>query len=271
MSFLAHWFVLLIYQPFFNILLFFYWILDLVTQGNPDMGIAVIFLTILIRILMLPLSLAGDKSEIERRAISARLKELEEIYVDDPITFRKEKQKLLRTNTKVFVGEFVSLAVQVAITLMLWRIFSLGLEGADTHLIYGIMPEIEQPFNLVFLNRFDLAHTSVFLNLLQSLLIFVLETLSIYTSPYPPEKGEVVRLQLVLPVVSFFVFMFLPAGKKLFIITALIFSILIVLYKYFKHRYEAYKLQQAEKEAAAAEGHEQVVVDVKWVAFYFWL
>jgi Ca2+/Na+ antiporter len=128
------------------------------------------------------------------------------------------------------------------------------------------MPKIEEPFNLVFLGRFDLAHTSFALNLIQSLAIFVLETLSIYTSPYPPQKGEVVRLQLVLPLVSFFIFMFLPAGKKLFVITTLLISIILVLYKYIRRRFEAYKLDQEAKEQAALNGErpeEQVVVEVK--------
>jgi hypothetical protein len=100
--------------------------------------------------------------------------------------------------------------------------------------------------------------------LLQSLAIFALETLSIYTSPYPPEKGEVVRLQLVLPVVSFFVFMFFPAGKKLFIITTLIISIILKLYKFIQHKFEAYKLKAEEAEQAAAQpSSEKLVVDVK--------
>lgn len=258
-------FVNFIYQPFFNILLFFYWGLGFLTQGHPDMGIAVILLTILIRILLLPLSLAGDKSEKERRAIASKIKELEVAFSHDPITFRQQKKKLIHGSKSVFIGEFVSLLVQVGISLMLYKIFTTGLEGADTHLIYSFMPDIPQPFNLVFLNRFDLAHTNFTLNLLQSILIFVLETLSIYTSPYPPEKGEVVRLQLILPIVSFFVFMFFPAGKKLFVITALAFSIVLVVFKFVKHRYEAYKLKKEEAEALAAAGAAQqpIVVEVK--------
>jgi membrane protein insertase Oxa1/YidC/SpoIIIJ len=260
---IAELFTTFIYQPFFNILVLFYWLLGLFTQGQPDMGIAVILLTILIRILLLPLSLAGDKSEAERRQIGKKIKELEETFAGDPIAFRQHKKMVLRQSRGVVIGEIVSLAVQVAISLMLWRIFARGLEGEDLHLLYSFMPEVEEPFNLVFLGRFDLAHSSVFLNVLQSLCIFVLETLSIYTSPYPPEKGEVVRLQLVLPVVSFFVFMLLPAGKKLFIITTLIISILLTLYKFAKHRFEAYKLKKEEAEAALAEGQQKLVVDMK--------
>jgi YidC/Oxa1 family membrane protein insertase len=260
---IAELFTTFIYQPFFNILVFFYWVLGLVSEGEPDMGIAVILLTILIRILLLPMSLAGDKSEADRRQIGKKIKELEATFAHDPIAFRQHKKLVLRQSRGVVVGEIVSLIIQVAISLMLWRIFARGLEGEDLHLLYSFMPKVEEPFNLVFLGKFDLAHASVFLNLFQSLCIFVLETLAIYTSPYPPEKGEVVRLQLILPVVSFFVFMFLPAGKKLFIITTLLISILLTLYKYVKHRFEAYKLKAEEEQAAHSEGDQKLVVDMK--------
>lgn len=273
---LSNLFVLLIYQPFFNILVFFYFILDKVTGGHPDMGIAVILLTILIRILLLPMSLSGDKSEKERRQIALEARGLDDVFAQDPIKLKEQKKILMRKNRGVIVGELISLGIQVAISLMLWRIFAEGLKGEDFHLLYPFMPRIEEPFNLVFLGKFHLDHTAVsrqgidgsvmLLNLLQSFLIFVLETIAIYTSPYPPQKGEVVRLQLVLPLVSFFVFMFLPAGKKLFVITTLIFSIILVTYKYIRRRFEAYKLDQEQKEAALAEGmagEEKVIVEVK--------
>jgi len=259
-------FVLFIYQPFFNILVFFYFILEKTMGENADMGIAVILLTILIRILLLPMSMAGDKSEAERREIAQKVHGLELAFAHDPIALRQHKKLLLQQNRWVVVGELFFLAIQVIISLMLWRIFARGLEGEDFHLLYGFMPTVTLPFNLVFLGRFDLAHTSFFLNLLQSLLIFAVETVSIYTSPYPPEKGEVVRLQLVLPVVSFFVFMFLPAGKKLFVITTLTISLLLVIYKHILRRFEAYKIDQEAKELAAAQGlipEERVVVETK--------
>lgn len=271
--FLAQLYETVIYQPFFNILVFFYQAMDFITQGHADMGVAVIFLTILIRILLLPMSLSGDKSEKERREIAHKIKELEETFAGDPVQFKQHKQLLLRTNRKVLIGELFSLAIQVIITLMLWRIFASGLKGADFHLLYPFMPKVTEPFNLTFLGRFHLDHTMIsregfdgsvmILNLIQSFMIFVVETLSIYTSPYPPEKGEVVRLQLVLPLVSFFIFMFLPAGKKIFIITTLVFSTVITLYKYIRRRYEAYKIEQEEKAAAAAAGEVPLVVDVK--------
>lgn len=250
---LVNLFMSFIYQPFLNVLIFFYWLDSLVTQGHPDMGIAVIFLTIVIRILLLPMSLAEDKTEDERREMLKKLKEIEHTYKSDPITMRLESKKLFRRNRKVVIAEVVSFFLQVMIALMLWKIFSTGLEGQDLPLIYKFMPQTTFPFNLNFLGKFDLSHSNLFLNILQSVMIFLVETTAILTSPYPPMKGEVVRLQLILPVVSFVVFLALPAGKKLFVITTLIISLILLIYKYIRRRLQDYQAQIEEREKAEKE------------------
>jgi YidC/Oxa1 family membrane protein insertase len=221
----THLFTLIIYQPFLNILVFIYWILGFSPTGIQDMGIAVIIFTILIRILMLPLTLNGEQTEKERHEIGEKLREIQEKYAADPIMQEKEQKRVLHVSKRVLFSEITTLFIQVMIALMLWRIFARGLGGEDLHLIYSWMPKIPQPFNLVFLGKFDLTHPHVSLNLLQSLLIFIMETLIFIHSPFPAKRQDVIRYQLTLPIVSFFIFMFLPAGKKLFVITALLFSI----------------------------------------------
>ena len=260
---MAHLFVLFIYQPLLNVLVFFYWILDLITGGNPDMGIAVILLTIVIRIILLPISLMEDKGEKDRRELVKKNQELMQLYASDPIRLRIETKNLFRRNRGVIVGELFSLFIQAMIALMLWRMFATGLSGEDIHLIYPFMPKVELPFNLVFLGKFDLTHTNFWLNVIQSVMIFLVETLGILVSPYPPAKGEVVRLQLVLPLLSFVIFMGLPAGKKLFVITTLIISLILMLFKYTRRRLDDYKLEQEEKERLAEQGQESILVSTK--------
>lgn len=236
-----------IYQPFFNIILVFYWLLSFV-MPEPDMGIAVILLTVLIRILLLPLSISSSRTEKERREIAAKIKEVEELFADDPIRLRKESKKVLHGNRRIVISEVVNLFIQVAIALMLWRMFSTGLTGEDVHLIYDFMPTIPQPYNLNFLHLFTLYEPHWQLNLIQSLLIFVLETVSLLTSPFATDRAEVVRLQLTLPVVSFLVFMFLPAGKKLFVITTLAFSIILTIAKFIWRKVQDYQAKAAAPE-----------------------
>lgn len=221
-------YITFIYQPFLNVLVFFYWVLERF-MAEPDMGIAVILLTILIRVLLLPLTISGERTEKERREISEKIADISETFSDDPVRADAEKKKVLQSNRRILLSELFNLIIQVAIAIMLWKIFATGLAGEDLHLIYPFLPDVQQPFNLVFLGKYDLTHTSFMLNFIQSLLIFALEALSLYTSPFPVSKKEVVRLQLVLPIVSFLIFMQLPAGKKLFVITSLTFSIIFKL------------------------------------------
>ena len=259
-------FITFVYQPFLNILVGFYWILEQVTGGNPDMGIAVILLTLLIRLLLLPMSFAGQRSEPERREIAKKIAEIEELYRSEPIVLEIEKKKVIKKSNRVLVSEVINLVIQVTVALMLYKIFATGLVGEDLHLIYSFMPEVEKPFNLVFLGKYDLTHTSLTLNLLQSFLIFILETVSLYTAAYHVSRSEVVRMQLVLPIVSFIIFMGLPAGKKLFVITSLIISIIITTIRAITRKFNEYaekKLAEEEKKQKGEEPVEKLVVETK--------
>lgn len=220
-----------IYQPFLNLLVAIYLGLDTLTGGNADMGVAVIIFTIALRIILLPLSLASDRTESERREIEDKVKEIKQVFSNDPVRQKQEIRSLLRGNRRVLLSEGLNLLIQIAVALMLYRIFATGLEGADLHLIYKIMPAIQLPFNLTFLGKYDLSHPNLTLNFFQSLAIFTVESLSMFTSPFPVTRKDIIRLQIFLPVVSFMIFAYLPAGKKLFIITTLCFSIVLILAK----------------------------------------
>lgn len=236
-------FVTLLYQPFLNILLFFYWAVGHTPFGY-DMGIAVILLTLVIRVVLLPVTLASDRSEKERREIQAAVHVINERLEHHPVERKQAITRLFRSNPRILFAEAFMFLIQLAIALVLWRIFAHGLEGQGTELIYPWMPEISLPYELNFLGRYHLSSPGYHnpewqLNLLQSVTIFLLETIAILTSPYTVSRDEVVRVQFVLPVMSFIVFLGLPAGKKLFVITTLWFSIMVILLRAFSRWYTA--------------------------------
>lgn len=230
---LGHLYTIIIYQPFLNILVGIYWLLQVLSQANPsnahpfpaDMGVAVIIFTIVLRFIMLPLTFSAERSEKERKELEEKVDEIEHRLAGAPVQMDKEIKKVLNKNRRIVISAIIDLAIQVIVAVMLWRIFARGLLGEDLHMIYGWMPNIPQPFNLVFLGKYDLTHPHMSMNILQSLLILVLEIINSLASPYRVSRKEVVRMQFTLPIVSFIIFAFLPAGKKLFVITALCFSI----------------------------------------------
>lgn len=244
---MIHLFTTYIYQPFFNILVGIYWILGQMME-EPDMGIAVIIFAVIVRIIMLPLSFASDRSALEKKEISEKISKIRKEFAHDPVRIKLEEKKILRSNPGAIISETIIILIQLIIIIMLYRIFKTGLEGADFHLLYDFMPSIPQPINLMFLGQYDLSRPNFALNILQSLTIFVLEAFSMLFSVQPVSRREFLSLSLFMPVASFFIFAIMPAGKKVFIITTLIFSIVEVLVRQLLFWYHTY-LAPAKKDA----------------------
>jgi len=222
-----------IYQPFFNILVGLYEILGKISPDLADMGIAVIIFSIIIRIILFPLTIMGERSEEEKRKIVARIEEAKRLYSHEPIRLRTEIKSIMHANVRNIIATTANLAIGLAIIVMLYRIFTTGLEGADFYLLYDFVPN-PGTINLMFLGKYDLSHTNATLNIIQSIMIFVVEVLAALRSPFPVSRKDKALLQIFLPIGSFIIFMFLPAGKKIFMITTLAFSALYHVVKLFQ-------------------------------------
>lgn len=214
-----------IYQPFFNILVGIYWLLGRISPELEDMGIAVILFALVVRVLTFPLTIAGERSEDEKKKIVEKVQAVKELYAHEPVKQKAEVKAVLRGNLRTVLATTFNMLIQIGIIIMLYRIFKTGLEGADYHLLYPFMPAVDH-VNLMFLGKYDLSRTNPTLNLLQSLMIFIVEFLIALRSPFPVGRRDVILLQFILPIGSYFIFMFMPAGKKVFIISSLAVSII---------------------------------------------
>ncbi len=219
-----------IYQPFFNILVGLYWLVGR-ALSQPDMGIAVILFAVAVRLILLPLDLLGQQSEEEKFKISQKIKQLNQEFSSDPISLKRETRAVMRQSPGAIISEVINVLIQLLIILILYRIFTTGLEGADLHLLYPFMPPIRLPINLLFLGKYDLSHTNNTLNLIQSAVLALSEFIHLYLQPVKPSRQDFVSLVIIFPLVCFGVFVFLPAGKKVFIITSLVFGIVVTLVK----------------------------------------
>ncbi len=217
-----------IYQPFFNILVGLYWIVGKF-MDPPDMGVAVILFSVAVRIILLPIDLAGERSDEEKLKISNKIKDLKKEFAHDPVRLRDEIRKIMQQSPGAIVSEIVNIIIQFVIILMLYRIFKTGLEGEDMHLLYGFMPTVREPINLMFLGQYDLSQTNNTLNIIQSIMIALHEYVVLSFSPSKPDRKDFISLVIIFPIVCFGVFLILPAGKKVFIITSLAISIIIAL------------------------------------------
>lgn len=213
----------IIYRPFFNILVLFYQILPW-----KDMGIALSVFTVLLSLLLLPLSLAGEQTEDERRQLLRELKEVEERFQGYPVRIQQEKDRIIRSHRRVINIRYLSYLVYVVYFVILYRIFKTGLKGEDLDLLYSSVPQPEQPLNLVFLGVLELTRPNPLFNAISAVLVFVAETLGIWFSSLPPTRDD--RLaQVLTPLAAFFITYRIPAGQELFFTVSLLFAIVMML------------------------------------------
>ena len=134
-----------------NILVFFYQIIP----GN-DFGIAVIMVTVLIRVLLYPVSAKGIKAQKIIKEIQPEIKEIQDKYKN-----QKEIQvkKVLEVYKKAKISPFsafVPLLIQLPVLIALYRVLW-GVQSSEAlGSLYGFIPA-PQEISSLFLGFIDLA------------------------------------------------------------------------------------------------------------------
>jgi len=106
-------FHLLLYQPLINTLIFFYKVF-----GN--LGVAIVFLTILIRFLLIPLTLPSLKTAAKMKEVSEELEELKKRYGADKSQFAKQQIELYK---KYGINPFAGCLPQIIQIIILFALY----------------------------------------------------------------------------------------------------------------------------------------------------
>lgn len=213
-----------LYQPLYNLLMFFY-----VFSPGKDMGLAVIFFTIFIRVLLLPFSVRGARSEIRLEQLQPLIEEVQNKYKHNLEKQREALRRLLKKNNISVFSNIFSLAFQIFFFFVLYEIFASGLQpGLGHNNIYKWLwdPGIVDPY---FAERLNLILPSNRASLFAAGTMLFSQIIYLATQK---ERSTVDRIMLVaLPVGIYFASVVLPAAKPLFIATSVIFSLWLLLIK----------------------------------------
>ena len=145
-------FTAICYQPLLNLLIWIYNVLP-----NHDLGLTIIILTILVKLILYPLSWKQLVSQKQLQDIQPKIEELKERYKDD-------KQGLAQAQMKFFQEEKINpmasclpLLVQLPFLIALFYVFSNGLkDNGYANLLY---PFVQNPgaLNHTLLGWFSLS------------------------------------------------------------------------------------------------------------------
>jgi YidC/Oxa1 family membrane protein insertase len=210
-----------LYTPLLNFLIFLY-----NTAAFGNLGLAIVYLTTLFRIVLLPFTVVSERSKILYEKLGEKIKKIEHDFKNDPIQRNEMIRKTMREHRVSPWAKVVVLGVQALILVLLYQVFVGGINGKLGDLYYWVAhPDF---INTNFLG-FDLGETR---NFFWSGLVGAVLFLEIYFNsrgrPTGLTRSEVAYM-IFFPAACFLALWILPMAKSIFILTSLIFSFFIIL------------------------------------------
>ena len=211
-------FTVIFYQPILSLLIFLY---D--TVAFNDLGVAIILLTIIIRIVFWPLSKSSIKSQKALQDLQPKIEELKKKYNDDKVALSQATMDLYKNNQVNPFSSCLPLLIQLPFLFAVYRVFRDGL-GNKLGLVYQFInkPAVINTFSLGFLN---LAKPNIYLAVLAGLAQFWQAKMMMTSRPVvdtPGSKDEsmatIMNKQMLyfMPAITIFIGLSLPGGLTLY-------------------------------------------------------
>jgi YidC/Oxa1 family membrane protein insertase len=160
---LINFFYIILYQPLFNCLILLYNYVP-----GHDFGIAIILLTLIIRIILYPISVKAVNSQKNLQKLQPKIQETQKKYKNDK---EKQAKEILDLYKKEKINPFSGLLlalIQLPILIALYRVFWSGLNPKE---LAGLYSFIANPGHIsaLFLHIIDLSKPNLIFAILAGL------------------------------------------------------------------------------------------------------
>lgn len=164
----------LLINPFYNAFIF---LIGIVPYG--DVGLAIIAMTILLRLVFYPLFASNIRTQMGMQALQGELNEINTKYKNDPQERGRLTMELFRQHKVRPISAFLSLLVQIPVFIALYyAFFREGLPTIATNLLYSFV-HVPEVVNTQFLGFLDMLATH---NIVLAALVAVLQYAVVYFS-----------------------------------------------------------------------------------------
>ncbi len=230
MSAIVDIFNITLYQPLFNALIWLYNNLP-----GQDLGIAIIVLTVVIRLILYPLSKKAIASQKSISKLQPKIKEIQKKYKN-----KEEQAKAMMELYKEYkinpMAGCLPLLIQFPILIALYRVFITGLNSDKFNLLYSFVRPPDS-LNTIFLGIVDLSQRSVVLALIAGFFQFIQSKMIMPQKPTSQakdnKKGNVdfsvmmsQQMTYFMPIITIFISLSMPAALPLYWIVITLFGII---------------------------------------------
>lgn len=229
MDWLINVFNVVLYQPLFNALILLYQYLP-----GRDFGMAVIVLTVIIRIMLYPLMVESVKAQKSLSEIQPKIKEIQEKYKEDKEKQVREMMALYQREKINPFGGCLPLLLQLPILIGLFQVFRTGFDQEQMlYHLYDFVPSPGQ-VNTFFWGIVDLSVPNTFLALLAGITQFFQTKMLMPKKKKENKKkektvsfAETMQKQMLyfLPVFTVFILLGLPSAIGLYWTITSLFAI----------------------------------------------
>jgi len=224
------------YQPILNTLVFFY-----NTVAFRDFGLAIIFTTLLVRIILYPLFDKGSHQNMMMQRLQPKIKKIQEVHKNDK---EKQSRALMDLYKEHGVNPFsgiLLLIVQIPILIALYQIVQSSLGAAVLSQLYSFVATPGH-INNIFLGFINLSDKNIVLVVLAAIAQYFQAKLAIYqTKGVEPSQAQKIASQMVFigPIVTIFIFYNFPAAVGLYWLASSAFSVFqqLIINKKLKEKY----------------------------------
>lgn len=172
-----------VYEPLYNGLIF---LIDIVPQHNA--GLAVIILTILVRVILFPSSRKAIRSQMKMKEIQGEVDAISKKYKDDKQERAKQTMALYKEKKINPLAPIVPLLFQLPIIFSLYLIFAQsGLPKVNSDFLYSFV-QLPNMVNTNFFNLFDITQKNLYVALLAGITQFI--QASVYVKLTSPSKDS---------------------------------------------------------------------------------
>jgi YidC/Oxa1 family membrane protein insertase len=190
------------------------WFMIIFYKIIPNYGIAIILLTILVKLAMFPLTKKGSESTIRMQELAPKIKEIQDKYKDNPTKMNTEMAELYKKEGYNPMAGCMPMLLQIPIFFAMYNLFNNHFDLRGAMFIPGWIPDLSlpesvfsfAPYKIPLLNWSDI-RLLPFIYLVSQLLYG-----KVTQTPDQQNNSQMKMMLYVMPIMFFFILYDVPSG-----------------------------------------------------------
>jgi len=214
-------------EPFVNVLMMLSHLFD------NSLGMAIIAITIIVNLIILPLTVKQTRSMKKMQTLQPKMQEIQKKYSKDKQKQQQEIMKLYKEEGVNPIGCAMPLIIQMPIIIALYQGIIQSLPTTPNHLIglskhiynWAFVQEGVPPESIFF--GLDLSQPNFFMVILIMASMWISQKMSTTPSADPKQQQMQQMMQWMMPLFLGFIFLSFPSGLALYIVVMTVFRMVV--------------------------------------------